>query len=135
MNLSQHPLLMSAYELSVEVDKLPAHVDQTALITALGEWRKQLAEHLEKHGLLLPTGTASLRSETAWIPVADRLPAIGKNVALLISDPSVAIEDWPTSGYLYQDNGWWAGLPGKYINLAGYNWKVTHWMDLPEAPK
>jgi len=52
INLSQHPLLMQSYELSVEVDKLPAHPDQTALISALGEWRKQLEDHLQKHGLL-----------------------------------------------------------------------------------
>lgn len=52
VTLDQHPLLRQAYELSVEVDKLPAHADQTALITALGEWRDKLATHLSRHGLL-----------------------------------------------------------------------------------
>jgi len=52
VTLDRHPLLMQAHQLSVEVDKLPAHTDQTALITALGEWRLKLVEHLSKHGLL-----------------------------------------------------------------------------------
>lgn len=75
-------------------------------------------------------------SETQrWIPIGESLPAIGKNVAILISDKSVAIEDWPTSGYLYPGVEWWAGVPGNYINLAGHKWNVTAWMPLPEAKK
>lgn len=50
--LDQHPLLIQAHELSVEVDKLPAHPEQTTLITNLGKWRDELYAHLEKHGLL-----------------------------------------------------------------------------------
>lgn len=52
ITLNQHPLLLQAYELMVEVDKLPAHPEQTALITDLGDWRNKLTAHLEKHGLL-----------------------------------------------------------------------------------
>ncbi len=51
-NLNQHPLLMQAHELSVEVDLLPAHPDQTELISALSKWREQLEAHLENQGLL-----------------------------------------------------------------------------------
>jgi len=50
--MDRHPLLLQAYELSVQVDRLPAHVEQTALITALGKWRDQLTDHLDRHGLL-----------------------------------------------------------------------------------
>lgn len=53
--LNRHPLLMQAYELSVKVDRLPAHPDQTELISALSKWREQLASHLTKHGLLIST--------------------------------------------------------------------------------
>lgn len=54
MELNRHPLLMQAYRLSADVDTLPAHPDQTALIIELTAWRARLAAHLEKHGLLLP---------------------------------------------------------------------------------
>lgn len=50
--LDEHPLLMQAYLLSVETDKLPAHEDQTRLITHLGDWRARLYAHLAKHNLL-----------------------------------------------------------------------------------
>ena len=53
VSLDQHPLLKQAYDLSVEVDKLPAHVEQTALIIALTEWRAKLKEHLVTHNLLV----------------------------------------------------------------------------------
>ena len=48
-NLSEHPLLKQAYELGVAVDSLPAHIEQTELITAYGEWRAKLYAHLQKH--------------------------------------------------------------------------------------
>lgn len=50
--LDEHPLLLQAYALNRDVDTLPAHPDQTALITQLGDWRARLYAHLAKHNLL-----------------------------------------------------------------------------------
>lgn len=72
IQLNEHPLLMQAYELSVEVDKLPAHTEQTDLIAKLGHWRDQLAAHLEKHRLLN-------RSKFVWIPEAPDHPGVYAN--------------------------------------------------------
>lgn len=52
IQLNQHPLLMQTYELMLKVEELPAGSDQTALITSLGVWDKELGEYLQKHGLL-----------------------------------------------------------------------------------
>ena len=52
ITLDGHPLLKQWYELMRETDKLPAHPDQTELITKLGGWGDSLKAHLDKHGLL-----------------------------------------------------------------------------------
>ena len=48
-NLSEHPLLMQAYELCREVDMLPPHPEQTELITSFVEWQGKLYAHLQRH--------------------------------------------------------------------------------------
>lgn len=53
MNLSEHPLLMQSHALSVEVDRLPPHDEQTAIIVALQAWRERLYAHLKAQGLLV----------------------------------------------------------------------------------
>lgn len=69
-----------------------------------------------------------------WISVKDQPPPAGENVAMLVSDESVAIKNWPTSGYRYTGDEWWCGVPGKYINCRANNWDVTHWTRFPAAP-
>lgn len=76
------------------------------------------------------------RSASGWIPVSERLPVMGPNhdgehVAIRISDPSCAIFDWVTTGYLHSGKDWWSGRPGNYDSLAG--WTVTHWARLPRV--
>lgn len=51
--LSDHPLLLQWYELMQKVETLPAHIDQTALITDLGAWGEKLKNHLHKHNLIV----------------------------------------------------------------------------------
>lgn len=52
ISLDRHPLLQQWYRLMRKTDALPAHVDQTDLISKLGAWGDALKAHLEKHGLL-----------------------------------------------------------------------------------
>lgn len=52
MRVDLHPLLMRWHRFMREVDGLPAHNDQTALITELGDWGRKLYKHLEKQDLL-----------------------------------------------------------------------------------
>lgn len=76
-----------------------------------------------------------------WIDVDKRLPQRDRSVAVLITDPNVAIFNWPTCAYMRVDFAgmkderivWWAGVPGNYDSLP--SWTVTHWMPLPDPPK
>lgn len=52
ITLNQHPLLMHWYRLMRKTDALPAHPEQTDLISKLGAWGDSLKAHLQKHGLL-----------------------------------------------------------------------------------
>jgi hypothetical protein len=52
VTLNQHPLLKQWYRLMRKTDALPAHPEQTDLITKLGAWGDSLKAHLQKHGLL-----------------------------------------------------------------------------------
>lgn len=52
VTLNQHPLLKQWYRLMRKTDALPAHSEQTVLITDLGLWGDSLKAHLQKHGLL-----------------------------------------------------------------------------------
>ena len=75
-------------------------------------------------------------SESAWIPVEDRLPREGKNVAILVKDPDVWIFGWATAGYYHSaESGWWHGTPGDYRSCRDQRWIVSHWADLPDVPK
>ena len=74
--------------------------------------------------------------ENRWIPVTEKLPPAGKNVAILVSDASVAIHDWATAGYYHSTSGgWWHGVPGDYRSCRDQRWDVTHWVHLPALPK
>lgn len=56
VTLADHPLLMRSFKLMRKVDTLPAHPDQTVLISNLGAWRDQLTAYLKKHDLLRKDG-------------------------------------------------------------------------------
>lgn len=63
------------------------------------------------------------------IDVADRLPPDHLEVTVWISDPSVAIRNYPTTARR-DGTAWWAGVPGKWIALHNERWAVTHWRPL-----
>jgi hypothetical protein len=56
ISLDQHRLLKQWFRLMRQTETLPAHLDQTALITKLGAWGDDLKAHLDKHGLLKTVG-------------------------------------------------------------------------------
>ena len=77
-----------------------------------------------------------------WIPISERLPRVDQRVAILIADEDVAIRHFPTCArFSYDFRGtenerivWWAGVPGKWMNLWDSGWTVTHWCELPTPP-
>lgn len=71
-----------------------------------------------------------------WIPISEKLPAAGKNVAVLIEDTDVYILGWATAGYYHSpESGWWHGVPGDYRSCRDGRWTVTHWTELPAVPE
>ncbi len=58
------------------------------------------------------------------------LPPEWQKVLGWISDPTVAIEDFPAVLW-WDGDRWWSGVPGKYINLTELEWIVSRWDALP----
>lgn len=60
---------------------------------------------------------------------AESLPPDHKEVLGWVSDPRVAIHFFPSVVRRYGDV-YWAGLPGKWIQLWAHGWTLTHWRAL-----
>ena len=68
------------------------------------------------------------------IPVADRLPPYNEEALGWLSTPSVSIYFaeavvWRTRG-VGEDDEWWSGLPGSYLDLRRLRWNLSHWLPI-----
>lgn len=69
-----------------------------------------------------------------WIPVTERKPhGNDGRILMLIADKRVAIEGFITAGHVDIHGHYWAGVPGNWDSLVG--WDVTHWMPRPGLPE
>ena len=106
-----------------------------ALKSAEGSYvRRRLLECMTVEKIAELAALAGPQNGQGWERVEDRLPKYGQKVEILISDESVAIEHWPTTGYVLYGGEWWCGVPGHYVLCSRENWTVTHWKDLPDLP-
>lgn len=90
-----------------------------------------------KYGRYLALQEHLERKETAkpkWVSVEERLPADDENVLVYAignnEDSVVAMTGYTHNMYGYNIEGWRA--PWQYFF---YEYKITHWMPLPEPPK
>ncbi|AWV18774.1 hypothetical protein A3862_27215 [Methylobacterium sp. XJLW] len=72
------------------------------------------------------------------ISIADQMPPQHKEVLGFVSAPEVAIHHFPvviwwSDRLASGEIRWWGGLPGSYLDLRRWKWKVTHWLPLANA--
>lgn len=95
ITLNQHALLMRSYRLMRQVDTLPAHPDQTDLITKLGAWHDGLKAHLDKHGLLREPPSADGRVKVVKVKLNDQTLILREDERDMLWD---YFEDWSYGG-------------------------------------
>lgn len=71
--------------------------------------------------------TMTLREERQWIPVTERLPALGERV--LAASEGV----FTGEAYLNREGVWMRSYGVVWVSLVDV--PVTHWMPLPDAPE
>lgn len=81
-----------------------------------------------------PVSWMKAQLPAAAVSVLEALPAQRQRVLGWLSCPSVCIYFtpavvWRTPGV--KEDDWWAGLPGRYIDLRRERWNLSHWMPLP----
>lgn len=80
-----------------------------------------IADHLIANGVTVQE----------WVPVAERLPALGERVLIFNLE---SVNQYTSVCFLEKDEHegfWWCECGGDYLAPGD----VTHWMPLPEPPK
>jgi hypothetical protein len=90
----------------------------------MGEAAALVIEKFETEGC--PVGWMRDRLPDDAISILDKLPPKDAEVMGWVSDISVCIWFFPTV-VRRSYGGWWAGLPGKWIDLPAHKWVLTHW--------
>ena len=97
-----------------------------------------LIESLENDNARLKARIAELEAAQEWVPVSERLPAVGHPV-LVTDGKQVLVGHYIKVDY-YSTSGTWecVGCEGYDLEWDFNDWKneiITHWRELPEFPK
>ena len=97
---------------------------------AIEELKKQL-DNAEIENIKLKEEFAKYRGKNRWIPVAERLPEIGKKVLVLAYDNdtlTARMQKRTENGFpVFECNG-------IFLEMAKQG-RITHWMPTPEPPE
>lgn len=103
---------------------LPDVVDRASYFAGMDEILKRIDD--------APT----IQLKDMWVSVVDELPPFDTDVLILgmgkddAEDYVVAISSYASSLYGFSSHAGWR-LPWQYFS---YNYKITHWMPLPQGP-
>ena len=85
---------------------------------------ERIADHLISNGVTFQQ----------WIPVTERLPEDGRPVLVFCENTTIQGGATRHIGSLDSGKFWFLKTQPELASFPFHDWKVTHWMPLPEPP-